>query len=654
MLLRTGLLARRGHLHATLGGRGRHFDIARAFASTRVRLPAEVDDETFLSIPQDRVRNFSIVAHVDHGKSTLADRLMELTGAIKTDGGNKQVLDSLKVEQERGITVKSQTASLVFVDPVSDAPYLLNLIDTPGHVDFAYEVSRSLAACQGALLLVDSTQGVQAQTLANYRIAQEANLTVIPVLTKLDLPHSDPAKALDQIERAFGFSEDQVIWTSAKSGEGVDEILPELIKRVPAPKGSIEEPLRGLIVDSWHNSYRGVTCLVSVVDGSICKGARISMASTKKKFDVQEVGILTPHAMPTTHLRSGQVGYVIAGVKDTADARVGDTMVMTDCVNESEALPGFQPVKPMLFSSVYPVEASHFDNLRQALDRLMLNDSSVKVVPESSTALGQGFRVGFLGKLHMEVFHQRLKDEHGMNIIATAPMVPFEAKLKDGSTVPVEKPSEMNPLLPVVETFYESIASVEIVTPPEYIGSLMQVLQDRRATQEDIVHLDADQVVLKYTIPWQEVVTDLYDEIKSVSSGFASFDYNEAGTAPANIVCVDMLLNGEAVDALSFVCHRKDADVKGRAVAKRLKTVIARQQYEINIQAAIGAKILAKQRIPPYRKDVLMKSGKAVGGGDSSRKKKLLEKQKKGKKRMKMVGSVELNQKAFMAVLHKE
>eukprot|EP00946_MAST-07B_sp_MAST-7B-sp1_P005306 g5306.t1 len=613
-----------------------------------------MEDERFLSIPKERVRNFSIVAHVDHGKSTLADRLMELTGAIKADGGNKQVLDSLKVEQERGITVKSQTASLVYTDPESNEPYLLNLIDTPGHVDFAYEVSRSLAACQGALLLVDSTQGVQAQTLANYRIAKEANLSIIPVLTKLDLPHSDPAKALDQIEKAFGYQEDDVIWTSAKSGEGVDEILPALINRVAPPMGDKASSLRGLIVDSWHNSYRGVTCLVSVEDGSVHKGAQISMASTKKKFEVQEVGMLTPYATPTTHLQSGHVGYVIAGVKDTADARVGDTIILTEKVNESVPLPGFKNVKPMLFSSVYPVEASHFDNLRQALERLMLNDSSVKVVPESSTALGQGFRVGFLGKLHMEVFHQRLKDEHGMDIIATAPMVPFEAKLKNGSTVLVEKPSEMNPLLPIVETFHEAIASVEIVTPPEYIGVLMQTMQDRRAEQQDIVHLDDDQVVLKYTIPWQEVVTDLYDEIKSVSSGFASFDYNRAGSAPANIVCVDMLLNGEAVDALSFVCHRNDADVKGRAVAKRLKTVIARQQYEIKIQAVVGAKVIAKQRIPPYRKDVLTKGGKKVGGGDSTRKKKLLEKQKKGKKRMKMVGSVELNQKAFMAVLHKE
>ena len=463
----------------------------------------------------------TIHAHVD--RKSLS-RQMELTGAIKADGGNKQVLDSLKVEQERGITVKSQTAAWSTLLG-SSKPYLLNLIDTPGHVDFAYEASRSLA-CQGATAW--TTQGVQAQTLANYRIAKEANLSIIPVLTKLDLPHSDPAKALDQIEKAFGYQEEDVIWTSAKSGEGVDEILPALIDRVAPPMGDKASSLRGLIVDSWHNSYRGVTCLISVEDGSVHKGAQISMASTKKKFEVQEVGMLTPHATPTTPLQSGHVGYVIAGVKDTADARVGDTIVLTEKVNESVPLPGFKNVKPMLFSSVYPVEASHFDNLRQALERLMLNDSSVKVVPESSTALGQGFRVGFLGKLHMEVFHQRLKDEHGMDIIATAPMVPFEAKLKNGSTVLVEKPSEMNPLLPVVETFHEAIASVEIVTPPEYIGALMQTMKDRRAEQVDIVHLDDDQVVLKYTIPWQEVVTDLYDEIKSVSSGFASFDYNRA------------------------------------------------------------------------------------------------------------------------------
>ena len=622
----------------------------RTFATKKEQ---SFDTQIFDEIPAERVRNFSIIAHVDHGKSTLADRLLESTGAITTKGSNKQVLDSLKVEQERGITVKSQTATLIYNDPETKQPYLLNLIDTPGHVDFSYEVSRSLSACQGALLLVDSTQGVQAQTLANHRTAVEANLTIIPVLTKLDLPHSDPAKAIEQIERAFGYDEDDILWTSAKSGEGVDEILPALIKHIPPPTSDLfssDGSFRGLIVDSWHNSFVGVTCLVSIVDGCISKGDEISMASTGKKFEVQEVGLLTPSAIAVGTLSSGHVGYVVCGMKDTADARVGDTL--TDNTNQSKPLPGFRAVKSMLFSSVYPVDAAEFDDLRQALDRLVLNDSSVSVQTESSMALGQGFRCGFLGKLHMEVFHQRLSDEHNQDVIATAPMVPFEAHMLDGSIVLVEKPSEMAPLLGNnLDSFYETIASVEVVTPPEYVGSLMDVLQKRRGKQQDVVHLDADQVVLKYLVPWQEVVADMYDEIKSISSGYASFDYDEAGSERADVVCVDMLINGEAIDALSFVCSRSVAEAKGREVALRLKKVVTRQQFDIIIQASIGARIVAKERIPPFKKDVLTKGGKSVSGSD--RKKKLLEKQKRGKKLMKRVGNVELSQKAFMSVLHR-
>jgi translation factor GUF1, mitochondrial len=401
-----------------------HRHVLQRSLSTTTTTNLEMDFiDLFEEIPPERIRNFSIIAHVDHGKSTLADRLLEFTGAIKTIKSNKQVLDSLKVEQERGITVKSQTASLIYHDPKTKLPYLLNLIDTPGHVDFSYEVSRSLAACQGALLLVDSTQGVQAQTLANYRTAMEANLTIIPCLTKLDLPHSDPAKAIEQIEQAFGFEEDDIIWTSAKSGEGVDEIPSALIERIPPPPlNQKDSPFRGLIVDSWHNSFRGVTCLLSTVDGTVSKGDEISMASTNKKFEVQEVGLLTPNALPVQTLSSGHVGYLVCGMKDTADARVGDTLI-DPTVKDIIPLPGFRPVKAMLFSSVYPVNANDFDDLRQALDRLILNDSSVTVQAEASTALGQGFRCGFLGKLHMEVFHQRLMDEHGQQVISTAPMV---------------------------------------------------------------------------------------------------------------------------------------------------------------------------------------------------------------------------------------
>ena len=630
--------------------------LCQAFTFTTTAPSAAAADELFPTalfdaIPAERVRNFSIIAHVDHGKSTLADRLLEVTGAIKTVKSNKQVLDSLKVEQERGITVKSQTATLIYHDPTSKLPYLLNLIDTPGHVDFSYEVARSLSACQGALLLVDSTQGVQAQTLANYRTAQEANLTIIPCLTKLDLPHSDPAKAIEQIEQAFGFHEEEIIWTSAKSGEGVDEIPAALIERIPPPTSQRELPFRGLIVDSWHNSFRGVTCLLSTVDGSVSKGDEIAMASTGKKFEVQEVGLLTPGAVPVDTLYSGHVGYLVCGMKDTADARVGDTLIDPTHA-DLMPLPGFRPVKAMLFSSVYPIDPAEYEDLRLALDRLVLNDSSVSVLVESSSALGQGFRCGFLGKLHMEVFHQRLNDEHGQQVIATAPMVPFEAHMVDGSIIMVEKPSEMTPLLGhKLQSFYETIAMVEVVTPPEYMGSLMEVLQKRRGRQQDIVHLDADQVVLKYLVPWQEVVADMYDEVKSVSSGYASFDYDEAGSEKADVVCVDMLINGEAIDALSFVCSRDVAEKKGREVALRLKKVVTRQQFDITIQASIGARIVAKERIPPFKKDVLTKGGKSVTGSD--RKKKLLEKQKKGKKLMKRVGNVELSQKAFMSVLHR-
>lgn len=629
------------------------------------------DVDLFESMPIERVRNFSIIAHVDHGKSTLADRLMELTGSMRATGKMQQVLDSLDVERERGITVKAQTVSMFYRDEdagTSDDAgvgvdagdggagggdvYLVNLIDTPGHIDFHYEVRRSLGACDGALLLIDSTQGVQAQTLANYRIAQDAGLAIIPVLTKLDLPHADPASALDQLERAFGFSEDEVIWTSAKTGEGVDEILPRIVSDLPPPRDTRKRPCRCLLVDSWHNTYRGVVCLIKVVDGSVRKGDKVAMMNTDKPmpYEVQELGVLTPTNVPVEELTCGQVGYMIAGIKNTDEARVGDTIVRHAELEQLEALPGFTAVKPMLYASVYPVEAMDFDELRRAMNRLVLNDSSVHVASETSNALGQGFRCGFLGKLHMEVFFQRLRDEYEMDVISTAPMVPFNIEMQDGSKMTVERPSDL-PKAHDVKAYNEPLALIEIVTPPEYVGVLMGLMQDRRGVQQDMQHLDEQRVVLKYLVPWQEMIYDMYDDVKSATSGYASFDYEDAGDQSSDIVCVDMLLNGSAVDALSFVSHRSTAEDRGRAIAKKLKEVISRQQYEIVIQAAIGARPIARERIPPYRKDVLIKSGKTVGGGDVTRKKKLLEKQKKGKARMKRVGNVDLSQGAFLAVM---
>jgi elongation factor 4 len=617
-----------------------------------------LDIDAVGQVPIERIRNFCIIAHIDHGKSTLADRILELTGNIDKNNTNAQILDSLKVEQERGITVKAQTASMLYTDDENLEVYLLNLIDTPGHVDFSFEVSRSIAACQGALLLVDSTQGVQAQTLANYRIAKAAGLHIIPVLTKLDLPHSDPAMAIEQIEAAFQMKEEDVLWTSAKTGEGVDDILATIVTTVPSPIQTVasvddlDGRLRAVVVDSWHNKYRGVVVLVSMIDGEMKIGDKIGMASTGKKYEVLEVGLLSPIPMPTASLKAGHVGYFIAGVKNPKDVITGDTIV-TDAVLKSSTyhlVKKVKPSKPMLYASVYPTDGSEFENLSKSLDRLLLNDASVSVSLETSGALGQGFRCGFLGKLHMEVFFQRLQDEYESDVISTAPMVPFEAVLKNGKTVLVEKPSDLPERTKVLE-YLEPMSLVTVVTPPEYIGVMMQTLQSHRGKQISMEHLDMATAVLKYQLPWQEVVIDLYDEIKNQSSGYASFDYEEGTPVAADIVRVDLLLNGSAVDALSFVCHRSVAESRGRGVALRLKNVINRQQYEVVIQAAIGSKVVARERIAPFRKDVLIKSGKTVGGGDVTRKKKLLEKQKKGKARMKMVGNVELNQEAFMSVM---
>lgn len=634
--------------------------------------------EGHADVPLERTRNFCIIAHIDHGKSTLSDRLLEMSGNIpKVTKGGEQVLDSLDVERQRGITVKAQTASMLHTH-TDGLRYLLNLVDTPGHVDFSHEVSRSLAACQGALLLVDCAQGVQAQTVANYHAARDAGLSIVPVLTKIDLPTADPEPALEALEAAFGIPPEEVIWTSAKSGDGCGEILPAVISRLGSPvSAGRQAPLRALLVDSWFDTFRGVVCLLQVVDGTLRVGDRVVMAHSGSSYEVQEVGLMTPRKVPvatssgpakakvapSARLAAGQVGYVILGMKSTKQAPVGDTLMSLDAVEAAggdralAALPGFQPAKPMVFASMFPVDTSQFEGLQTAVERLTLNDASVSVTRESSPALGFGLRCGFLGLLHMDVFHQRLQDEFDTPVIATAPMVPYQLTLKGGQEVTVEKPTEFPPAHEVVE-YREPIVRARVIVPEDKLAAVMSLMFDRRGVQEDLTYMAAaeassstQRVVLTYELPWAEVVSDFFDVLKSVSAGYATFDYEPAGYRPADIVCVDVLINKTPVDALSFVAFRDRAQKEGRAVIGKLRSLIKRQQFEVVIQAAVGTKVFARERIPPYRKDVLTKSGKTVGGGDMTRKRKLLEKQKRGKARMKTVGNVALSQEAFMSLM---
>ncbi|KAA0155584.1 hypothetical protein FNF29_01501 [Cafeteria roenbergensis] len=653
------------------------------------------------SVPLERTRNFSIIAHVDHGKSTLADRMLELVGNIYKPGeapgaappgstkaamaaakaaesvANEQVLDSLKVERERGITVKAQTASLLYVpsggDP--DKPYLLNLIDTPGHVDFAYEVSRSLAACQGALLLVDCTQGVQAQTVANLSTARKSGLEIIPALTKIDLPNADPEPALEQIESVLRLPTDDVPWTSGKTGDGVTDALDAVVRRLGMPKGRPDAPTRALLFDSWYDEFRGVICVLQVVDGVLEKGDRVQTSHGDSQYVISELGLLTPGRHPVRRILAGQVGYVVTGMRDPREARVGDTVVVVQGAGATPAgeppvgpLPGFEPSKPMVFASIFPVDTSDFDGLRVAVEKLALTDSSVTLVKENSSSLGFGFRCGFLGLLHMDVFHQRLADEFDMPVIATAPMVPYRIELEAGHSMPagaagteaatpdedglitVERPDDF-PDPNIIRRTFEPMVKASVIAPSEAYSSIMSLMQTHRGRSDEISYLDDGRVLMKYIMPWQEVVTNFFDKLKSATAGYATFDYEPAGYEASNVVKIDMLLNGAPVDSLSFVAHRSSAEVQGRRVAQRLRAVIRRQQFEVVIQAAFGKKIFARERIPPYRKDVLSRSGKTVGGGDLTRKRKLLEKQKKGKARMRSVGNVQLSQEAFHAVL---
>ncbi|MBU4269386.1 translation elongation factor 4 [Candidatus Dependentiae bacterium] len=594
---------------------------------------------------QTHIRNFSIIAHIDHGKSTLADRMLELAGTISDRNKNEQFLDKLQVEKERGITVKAQTASLFY--EYEGQTYLLNLIDTPGHVDFNYEVSRSLYACQGALLLVDAAQGVQAQTMANFYLAFEQDLTIIPVMNKIDMINAQPEVVERELKTAFDIDKSEVLRISAKTGVGVKDLFTEIVKRIPAPKGNEDNPLKCLLFDSWYDEYRGVICLIEVIDGSISKGDKIVSAHSGLEYEVLDIGLMYPEPTVTGNLFTGQVGFLISGMKTVKEARVGDTFYHTK--KPVVALPGFKPAKPMVFAGIYPVDNSDYEDVRDAIEKLTLNDPSVHVEKESSVALGLGFRCGFLGLLHMDVFKQRLEQEYGLTIIATSPTVLYRIKQTDGSEFSIERASDF-PETSKIDIIYEPMINATIITPKEYLGPILQLCQERRGEQTDMTYLDENRIILKYKMPLNEIIIDFYDKLKTYSSGYASFDYEPAGFQEANLVKMNVLLNGKPVDALSVVVHEDKAYYLGRQLTQKLRSVIPRQMFEVAIQAAIGAKIIARESVSALRKNVIAK----CYGGDITRKRKLLEKQKEGKKKMKQVGNVELPQEAFLTILKTE
>ncbi len=591
------------------------------------------------------IRNFAIIAHIDHGKSTLSDRLLEVTGTVSERMKKEQFLDKLQVERERGITVKAQTASMFY--DYNGSTYLLNLIDTPGHVDFSYEVSRSLYACQGAVLLVDASQGVEAQTIANFYLAFEQNLAIIPVINKIDITGADVERTKHHMSKLFDFQENDIILASAKSGVGIHEILHAVIDHVPCPDGDGNRSLRALLFDSWFDSYRGVVCLIAVKDGVIECGDHITLAHDNRSYEVLELGLMYPHETPGQALYAGQVGYLITGMKTIREARIGDTIFHTK--DSVEIFAGFKPAKPMVFAGIYPVDSDEFDLLRDAIEKLTLNDASVSVEKKSSPALGLGFRCGFLGLLHMDVFKQRLEQEYNLSVIATAPSVRYQLKLKHGDDlVTIESPSDF-PEAHEIETIFEPIIKATVITPNKYVGAIIKLCEERRGKQNDLSYIDEDRVMLRYTLPLNEVALDFYDELKSISSGYASLDYEEAGYEPAKLVKMDILLNKKEVDALSCIVHVDKAYYVGRDLVERLRKEIQRQLFEVIIQATIGAKVIARASVSPLRKDVTAK----CYGGDITRKRKLLEKQKEGKKRMKRVGNVEISQEAFLSILKK-
>jgi GTP-binding protein LepA len=594
-----------------------------------------------------KIRNFSIIAHVDHGKSTLADRILDVTGAITAREQVDQFLDKLELERERGITIKAQSVRLRFRSQDGN-DYQLQLIDTPGHVDFNYEVSSSLRACEGALLVVDATQGVQAQTVANAYLAIENNLEVIPVLNKVDLPSADVDRVAEQVEEVVGIDCSGALFASGKTGVGVREVLEAVVARIPPPQGSPTAPLRALLFDSWYDSYRGAVIQLRVMEGTLKKGDRIKFMATGRTYDVTEIGCFAPHATAINELGPGEVGFVAANIKTTEDTKIGDT-ITTYHGAATEPLPGFREVKPMVFAGFFPTDPAAYENMRDALSKLHMNDSSFQFEPDTSDALGFGFRCGFLGLLHMEIIQERLEREYDLDLITTAPSVVYHAYTKDGERVLVDNPSKM-PSVGNLERIEEPILKLTVHVPSEYVGPVVALCEARRGTQLGINYATKDHVVVTYEMPLAEVILDFHDKLKSVSRGYASMDYEVTGYRPDQLVKLDMMLNGETLDALSVIVHRDGSYPRARALAAKLKQLVPQQQYEVAIQAAIGSKIISRETVRALRKDVTAK----CYGGDISRKRKLLEKQKEGKKRMKSVGSVELPQEAFLAVLKLE
>ncbi len=596
---------------------------------------------------QSVIRNFSIIAHIDHGKSTLADRILEKTGALSDRERVDQFLDRMPIERERGITIKAQTVRLSYT-AADGVTYVLNLIDTPGHVDFHYEVTCSLAACEGVLLVVDATQGVEAQTLANAYLAIENNLEMIPVLNKIDLPSSDVRKVRQEIEQTVGLSCDDAIEASAKTGQGIEEILEAIVARVPSPKGNPDGPLRALVMDSWYDNYRGAVALVRVVDGVLRKGQKVKFVGTDRVCDVVELGVFDPNPSAVTELGAGEVGYLAANIRSVRDTIGGDTLVEAT-KNPPPPLPGFRKQKPMVFAGVYPTDNADYENLRDALEKLHLNDSAFAFEPDVSEALGFGFRCGFLGLLHMEVVQERLEREYDLDLITTAPSVAYKVHKSDGTVLDVENPARV-PAANLVDHIEEPLVKIVVHVPAEFVGPVIRLCEDRRGVQKDLHYSATDRVIITYILPLAEVIFDFHDKLKSISRGYASMDYEVIGFQQADLVKVDVLVNGESVDALAVIVHRDRAYTRGRDLCIKLKELIPRQQYEVAVQASVGSRVIARVNVRAMRKDVIAK----CYGGDISRKRKLLEKQKKGKRRMKQVGTVEIPQEAFLAILKVE
>ena len=597
-----------------------------------------------MAYPLELIRNFSIIAHIDHGKSTLADRMMELTETVAARDMEEQLLDSMDIERERGITIKA-TAVRMFYTHTDGRRYMFNLIDTPGHVDFTYEVSRALAACEGAVLVVDATQGVEAQTLANVYLAVDNGLEVLPVVNKIDLPSAQPERVIQEIEDGIGIPADDAPCISAKNGVNIEQVLSAIVERVPAPKGDPEAPLAALIFDCLYDNYKGALSFVRVMDGTVRAGERIRSMATGNEFDVTEVGVFTPQMRPVEELTAGEVGYIAASIKSVAETKVGDTITLA-ARPAAQPLPGYKQVNPMVFCGVYPADGADYDDLRDALDKLRLNDAALSFEPETSNALGYGFRCGFLGLLHMEIVQERLEREFDLDLVTTAPSVVYRVRMLDGTERIIDNPTNLPPAAEI-DFMEEPVVNANVMTPPAYIGAIMELCQEKRGVFVDMKYLEETRVEMHYILPLNEIIYDFFDQLKSRSRGYASFDYALRGYVKADLVKLDFLLNGDMCDALSTIVHRDKAYARGRAVAEKLKEVIPRQQFEIPIQAAIGGKVIARETVKAVRKDVLAK----CYGGDITRKKKLLEKQKEGKKRMRQVGTVQVPSEAFMSVL---